>query len=76
MKILHIISGLGMGGAENTLYNLVKNDLVNKHIVISLSKPLFFEKKFRKINVKVINFNFENSFLKNFFKIIIFIKKK
>ena len=64
-----------MGGAENTLYNLVKNDFDNKHMVISLSKPLHFEKKFRKINVKVINFNFENSFLKNFYKLVTFIKK-
>ena len=33
MKILHIISGLGMGGAENTLYNLVKNDFDTRTLI-------------------------------------------
>ena len=35
--ILHIIVGLGDGGAEATLYKLIINDKKNKHIVISLS---------------------------------------
>ena len=36
MKIVHIITGLGDGGAENTLYKICKYDYSNKHIVISL----------------------------------------
>ena len=40
MKILHLISGLGMGGAENTLYNLIKSDSNNNHIVVSLSMSI------------------------------------
>ena len=36
MKVVHIITGLGDGGAENTLYKICKNDHHNKHIVISL----------------------------------------
>lgn len=75
MKILHIISGLGIGGAENTLFNLVKHDRKNNHIIISLSRPIFFEKKLRKINIAVINFNFKKSFFKNLYNIIFFIKK-
>ena len=75
MKILHLISGLGMGGAENTLYNLIKSDLNNNHIIISLSNPMYFEKKFKKINIKVINLNFKKIYFKNIFKLISFIKK-
>ena len=37
MKILHIITGLGKGGAENTLYKVCKYDVKNQHIVISLT---------------------------------------
>ena len=75
MKILHLISGLGIGGAENTLYNLIKSDSNNNHIVVSLSNPIYFEKKLKKINVKVINLNFKSSILNNIFKLITLIKK-
>ena len=37
MKIVHVITGLGDGGAENTLFKVCKYDLKNKHIVISLT---------------------------------------
>ena len=33
MKILHIITGLGDGGAELTLFKICKYDKVNKHFV-------------------------------------------
>jgi glycosyltransferase involved in cell wall biosynthesis len=36
MKIMHIITGLGDGGAEAALYRLCKFDSANKHIVVSL----------------------------------------
>lgn len=36
MKVLHIITGLGNGGAEGVLYRLVTNDRSNEHIVVSL----------------------------------------
>lgn len=36
MKVLHIITGLGNGGAEGVLYRLVTHDKNNEHIVISL----------------------------------------
>ena len=37
MKIVHNITGLGEGGAETQLYNLVTNDKSNNHIVVSLT---------------------------------------
>jgi hypothetical protein len=36
MKIAHIITGLGNGGAESNLYKICMNDQSNKHHVISL----------------------------------------
>lgn len=34
--ILHIITGLGDGGAEGVLFRLITSDLSNRHVVISL----------------------------------------
>ena len=36
MKVLHIITGLGDGGAEHALFKICKYDVLNKHIVFSL----------------------------------------
>ncbi len=38
MKVLHIITGLDHGGAENTLYNLLKNSINIDQKVLCLSK--------------------------------------
>ncbi|PMM56248.1 glycosyltransferase family 4 protein [Vibrio lentus] len=35
MKVLHIIAGLGDGGAEGVLYRLCLHDNINDHVVIS-----------------------------------------
>lgn len=39
MKIVHIITGLGDGGAEHALFKICKHDISNKHYVISLKGP-------------------------------------
>lgn len=36
MKILHVISGLDSGGAENVLLRLIVNDPQNEHMIINL----------------------------------------
>ena len=36
LKVLHIITGLSIGGAETVLYRLVTSDNINKHHVISM----------------------------------------
>ena len=60
MKIVHIITGLGDGGAEHTLYKICKYDLKNEHIVISLTGPGKYFSLLKKLKIKVhlINFNF------------------
>ena len=42
MKILHIITSLNSGGAENVLYKIVTSDTENEHQVISLKFDDFY----------------------------------
>ena len=38
MRVLHIINGLGLGGAENALVNLLRAEPGrNRHVVVSLT---------------------------------------
>lgn len=61
MKVLHLISGLNSGGAEQTLYKLVTNDLNNVHIVISLKPGGELEKKLNIQKIKTYSLNFKSS---------------
>ena len=53
MKIVHIINGLGDGGAENTLFKICKYDIKNKHIVISFKKYGKYFLLLKKLGIKV-----------------------
>lgn len=78
MKILHIIIGLGNGGAENTLFKISstkKNAYL--HEVISLTRNKSLLSKFKKNNIKVYFLNFAKYSLNIFqiIKLILLIKK-
>ena len=78
MKILHIIVGLGNGGAENTLFKI--SSMKKKeyfHEVISLTRNKSLLSKFRKKNIRVNFLNFKKYSLNIFqiIKLIILIKK-
>ncbi len=47
MRVVHIITGLGDGGAEHALFKICKYDIKNEHFVISLKGP---GKYFRLLN--------------------------
>ena len=72
MKIIHLISGLGSGGAENTLFKLVTNDLNNIHIVIALKNGGIFHKKLKNQNIEtfILNFKFNIYLINEFIKLI------
>ena len=53
MKIVHIITGLGDGGAEQTLYKICKYDQNNDHIVISLTGSGKYFSLLNTIGIKV-----------------------
>ena len=76
MKILHIITSLNSGGAENVLFKIVTNDTENEHQVISLRFDEFYFKKFRQANIKV-NVVFKSTFfsIKGILKLYKLIKK-
>jgi len=61
MKILHIITGLGRGGAETLLYQFCIHDKEYEHIVISLSGTQDYSLKLRRLNISVHSLNFSNS---------------
>lgn len=77
MKIVHIITGLGEGGAEKTLFNLAINDTSNQHIVVSLMGLGKYGEILEKNGIKVIciklkrgSFSFSKiMILNNFIKI-------
>lgn len=75
MRIIHIISSLGDGGAENTLYKICKYDKKNIHIVISLKGPgkYFSLLKKLKINVYCLNLNFYSIY--KFFYLLKFLQQ-
>ena len=57
MKILHIITGLGDGGAELTLYKICKYDTSNTHIVISLKDKGKYFSLLKNLGIEVITLN-------------------
>lgn len=62
MKILHIITGLNVGGAESMLYKLIKNTYKeNNYTVISLTKNGLIGEKIKKLGVEVINLDMKKS---------------
>ncbi len=62
MKILHIITGLGDGGAEHTLYKICKYDKQNHHIVISLRTSDKYAPLLNKLGIRVYCLNMKNFF--------------
>ena len=53
MKICHIITSLGDGGAERTLFKICKYDLKNEHIVVSLKEPEKYYYLIRDLGIRV-----------------------
>ena len=64
MKVVHVITGLGDGGAEHVLFKICKYDITNKHVVISLKGPGKYFSLLNKIGIKVycLKFNFFSIF--------------
>ena len=73
MKICHIITSLGNGGAEKNLVRLcLKQSQKNKITIIILKNNNFFKKILKNKKIKVINFNFDYTFkiLQNYISFI------
>jgi glycosyltransferase involved in cell wall biosynthesis len=70
VKIIHIITGLGDGGAEHILYKICRYDHLNEHIVISLKRFGKYFKLLNKLDVKVYSLNINIFSIFQFFKLI------
>ena len=53
MKVLHIIAGLGNGGAEGVLYRLTTADKNNKHIVVSMMDKGVYGERLEKEGIEI-----------------------
>ena len=64
MNILHCITSLNIGGAETTLFKLIKSDYKNNHFIISLKKNGFYTKKLNKLShVRILEIEIKNPIL-------------
>ena len=70
MKIIHIVTGLGDGGAEHTLFKICKHDIKNKHIVISFKKYGKYFSLLNKLGIKVYCLNASFFSIHKFFFLI------
>ena len=76
-KVLHIISGLKVGGAEMMLLRLIVNTSTDKyqHTVVSLSPDGEMRNRFIDAGIDLIVFDFKNSTFKNFYRLISLIRR-
>ncbi len=58
MKIIHIISGLGPGGAQVVLTRILENDRLNQHLVISMMDLGIYGEQIKKLNIPIYTLNF------------------
>ena len=70
MKIIHIVTGLGDGGAEHTLFKICKHDIKNKHIVISFKRYGKYFSLLNKLGIKVYCLNASFFSIHKFFFLI------
>ena len=77
MKILHIITGLGFGGAEISLLRLIENSIEDDHLVICLNSggPLKKRIELAGAAVLILNLNYKN-FFKRIFHVNALCKKE
>lgn len=72
MKVLHIITGLGDGGAESVLFRLTSYSQANDNVIISLSSQGKYGPLFKDKGIKVIALSIgsEANLLAGFLKLV------
>lgn len=76
LLILHIISGLEVGGAEVALFRLISNSQTRNytHTVISLSPNGAMRNRLQSIGINVYSLDFKKYPIKHFFKLLSILK--
>ena len=70
MKVIHIITGLGDGGAEHTLFKICKYDEINNHTVIALNYRGKYFSLLKRLGIKVYCLNLKYLSIKKIFLLI------
>jgi glycosyltransferase involved in cell wall biosynthesis len=70
MRIVHIITSLGDGGAEHTLFKICKYDQNNKHIVICLKGPEKYFPLLKNLGIEVYCLNLKFFSINKFFSLV------
>ena len=70
MRILHIITALGDGGAEHTLYKICKYDKINEHLVISLKGPGKYYPLLKKLGINLYYLDIKFYSINKFFSLV------
>lgn len=75
-RVLHIISGLGPGGAEASLFRLVTGDTHNEHVVVSLTNPGVYgpQLEAKRVQVVVIGMKKGSFNLLAMFKLLVLVR--
>lgn len=76
-KVLHIISGLKVGGAEMMLYRLIlsSRDGQYKHLVVSLDSVGEMRRRFEEAGIELFAFDFRNSPIFHFIGLVRLIRR-
>ncbi len=74
MKIVHIITGLGDGGAEHTLYKICKYDNNNEHIVISFQGKEKYFFLLKELGIETYSLNAGYFSINKFFYLVKLLK--
>ena len=64
IKIIHVITSLGLGGAEKVLFNILKNNRYKKfeHQIICLNSGGYLKKEIQKLKIKIFCLNLNKNF--------------
>lgn len=75
-KVVHLCSGLGKGGAETMLFNLLryKDNSELQYSVISFGLSNYYENEIKKLGIELIEINLKKHPIKALFKSIKFIR--
>ncbi|NZA40464.1 hypothetical protein, partial [Eubacterium callanderi] len=78
MQVVHFIPGLGSGGAEKMLYNIIKfhkNPNI-EYSIITLKKGDYYSEKIKKLNIPIIEIPSNVYFIKDIKKLYYELKEK
>lgn len=78
LRVLHVISGLAVGGAEMALYRLVASSRDERylHTVVSLTPDGALAPRIREAGIELVTFDFRTSPLSHFLALLALIRKK